>query len=338
VSADQGSSARPFHSEDELIEAIAALSRAHGPSCSQPGAADVVVGIGDDAAVLSPRPGRCLVLETDDAEEGVHFRLDWMAPQDAGHRLATQGLSDLAAMAAEPRFALLNLAVPKGTARETVEGFSAGLIQQLGRFGVALVGGNVCRATGGLRATITIAGETEPGRAALRTGARAGDRLYVTGPLGWARAGWTLLEQGLADRPGLEALVAAYRRPEPRIRQSRVIREKVPERLAMIDVTDGLARDLRRLLPTGGGARLDAARFPGLSALEPAAHLLGVSAIDLALAGGDDFELLFTAPPARELPSWAWPIGEITAEPGLGIYGPQGARIDVTARGYDHLR
>jgi thiamine-monophosphate kinase len=309
------------------------------------------LGIGDDCAVLAPpAPGEEVLLEVDEAIDGVHFRLDWMTAEDAGHRLATQGLSDLAAMGGTPRAALLALGAPGDLGADTLLAIAGGLAAQLARFGVEVVGGNVAASAGPLHLTLTVVGVVEQGRAVLRSGARPGDLLAVTGPIGLARAGWLLCERGLADRPAAAPALAAYRRPEPRVEVGRALARAGLAR-AMIDLSDGLAGDLAQLCRASGvGARIDEPALalhlaPGLAA---AAALLGADPLALALAGGDDFELLVAVAPDRWDEAHALAercgsplarVGAIT-DPGAGLVlaRQDGASTPLPGVSYEHFR
>ncbi|MFC1706652.1 thiamine-phosphate kinase [Planctomycetota bacterium] len=275
--------------ERRLIAAIGAIA---GRSKLPKGA----IGIGDDCAVVPAEAGTEVLLEVDESIEGVHFRLDWMTAADVGHRLATQGLSDIAAMGGMPRGALLALGVPSetdvGVLLEMVEGFA----QQTARFGAPLLGGNVSATGGPLHATVTVVGEIEQGKSVLRTGGRAGDGVYITGFPGLARAAWHLLERGLHDRAEVQPALLRYRRPEPRVHEGRfLLRSGVVS--AMIDVSDGIAGDLAQLVDASGvSAVVQVEDLPVSPELRAAARVLDSDPLEILLAGGDDFELLLAGP------------------------------------------
>jgi thiamine-monophosphate kinase len=280
---------------------------------------DIVVGIGDDAAVLRPEPGFDLVVATDTIAEGTHFPA--AIPANAvGHRCLAVNLSDLAAMSAEPLWFSLALSLPRADPA-WLEDFAAGLFALADPFDVALVGGDTVR--GPLGATVTVHGRVRPDCAVLRSGARPGDGVWVTGHPGDAVAGRLLLaDVPPASEPATAraALCQRFLYPQPRVREGLALAGLAT---AMIDVSDGLDDDLNKLLSaSGAGAELDAAAVP-LSA-ELRAVRAG-EALECALTGGDDYELCFTARSSddarlRDLAAgWTTPLTRIgTIVPGGG--------------------
>jgi thiamine-monophosphate kinase len=280
---------------------------------------DIIVGIGDDAAVLRPEPGFDLVVATDTVVEGTHFPAA-IAGSAVGHRCLAVNLSDLAAMSAEPRWFSLALSLPRSDPA-WVDDFAAGLFALADAFNVELVGGDTVR--GPLGATVTVHGRIRPDCAVLRTGASPGDGVWVTGHPGDAVAGRLLLTQAppVPDlRTARAALCQRFLYPQPRVWEGLALAGMAT---AMIDVSDGLDDDLNKLLAASGvGAELDAAALP-LSA-----ELLAVragEALECALTGGDDYELCFTARSSddgrlRELAAgWTTPLTRIgTIVPGSG--------------------
>jgi thiamine-monophosphate kinase len=292
--------------ERQWIAALAARLPKYG--------AGVRVGIGDDCAVLRPRAGYELVVTTDLLLEGTHFRRDWHSPESAGHRCLARGLSDLAAMGASPLAAFLSLAAPpermrpRGRARSSatpswLDRFLKGLLTLAGEHGVSLAGGDTAQSPiGGVMADIVLLGQTPRSRALLRSGAKAGDRLYVTGALGGAAAELLALGHGQRTRPGA-ATAHPQLFPQPRLAVGqRLLRSRLAT--AAIDISDGLSTDLDHLCEESGlAAVIDAAALP----LHPLAVLAAergwtASAQGLALHGGEDYELLFTAAPAARVP------------------------------------
>ena len=299
---------------------------------------DVVLGVGDDAAVLTVPAGEELIACTDTLVEGRHFPQGFAA-FDIGWRALAVNLSDLAAMGAEPRWATLALTVPsidEEWLEEFVRGFAA-----LGQaHSVALVGGDTTR--GPLTLTVQALGTAAPGSALTRAGARPGDLLYVTGWPGDAAAGLALLQGTLAGAgANRAALELKFRRPEPRVAFGQKLRGVAS---ACIDVSDGLAGDLGRLASASGVAAIvRAAELP----LSRALYTLAGErrARDYALGGGDDYELLFTVPPAgrvalsRATAARGAPachcIGEIVSGRGVRVVGEKG---DLPLpRGWDHF-
>jgi len=252
---------------------------------------DVVIGVGDDAAVLAI--DGLMAVTVDTLVAGVHFP-DGMAPHLLGYRLMAVNLSDLAAMGAEPRWCTLALTLP--SADETwLEGFSRGLFELAERYGVSLVGGDLTR--GPLTLTLQLMGRIERSRMLTRAGGHVGDDIYVTGTLGDSSAGITLIMERSQVPVGsaAAALKQRFERPVPRVGAGLALG---PLATAAIDISDGLLADLGHVCKASGcGATIDVERVP-LSA-----ELLSLfppqEALAHALGGGDDYELLFTAPPSR---------------------------------------
>ncbi len=300
--------------------------------------ADVALGVGDDAALIDVPAGQQLVAAVDTLVAGRHFPAGWRA-DDIGWRALAVNLSDLAAMGATPAWATLALTLPAAD-EDWLESFAAGLALLAGQHGVALVGGDTTR--GPLTLTVTLLGHLAPGTALKRSGARPGDLVYVTGWPGDAAAGLALHEGRLAGSGAARAaLEERFRRPEPRVAFGQLLKGIAS---ACIDVSDGLAADLGRLAAASGvGAVVRAAELP----LSRALHALAgeARAVEFALGGGDDYELLFSVPPAarpalaRAAASGGAPachcIGEIVAGRGVRVLGARG-ELPVP-RGWDHF-
>ena len=301
---------------------------------------DVAMGIGDDCALLIPPADQQLVVTMDTLVAGVHF-FAHADPEGLGHKALAVNLSDLASMGATPAWATLALTLPRADG-DWLEWFCRGLFALADRYGVQLVGGDT---THGPVITVTIQahGFVPPGLALRRDGARPGDGIYVTGAPGDAGL-------ALAAAYGKATVAPEYRayiqqrldRPEPRLAEGMALRGIAS---AAIDVSDGLAQDLGHILERSGvGARLEVDRLP----LSPALIIsLGRdAAIVTALAGGDDYELCFTAPPERiarlERAAATWEccctrIGVITAEPGLQLVRADSSAFHLERLGYDHF-
>ena len=297
--------------------------------------ADVRLAVGDDAAILAPRPGADLVLALDTIVSGVHFPAD-MNGRFVGHRALAVNLSDFAAMGAEPAWALLGLTLPAAD-ENWLGDFAAGLDDLARRSGVALVGGDTTR--GPLTASLALAGLVPAGQALRRAGARPGEDLWVSGTVGDAGAGLAILQGRLAaGGAAREELLRRFLLPEPRVRLGQALRGIAT---ACIDVSDGLAGDLGKLCDAGSvGARLDASALPRSAALLDAAG--EQAALRFALSAGDDYELLWSAPPSARRLIEALDadlrvscIGAITAVPGLQLHGA-GLERDL-AHGFDHF-
>ncbi len=301
------------------------------------------LGIGDDAAAWQPSRSHLSVITTDALIEDVHFTRAAMSAADVGHRALAANLSDIAAMGARPVLATIAFGVSPAIDEAWIRDFYRGLARLAERTGTAIAGGDIVRAPV-VTISITVVGEVRRSSMKTRSGARAGDVVAVTGPLGASRAGCEVL----LDRPDFagETIFAetlqAYRTPEPRLREGRFLGASRNVH-AMMDTSDGIASDLARLCAASGvGATLDT--LPVCVAVETYCKRLAVDAQTFALEAGEDFELLlaidrrafpylagrFRAHTGRELIG----IGEITSERGLRSRG--GATLN--ARGYDHLR
>ena len=300
--------------------------------------ADVAVGIGDDAAVLDLPPGCQLVVSTDMLVAGVHF-LPGTEAQAVGYKALAVNLSDLAAMGADPAWFTLNLSLPAAD-EVWLRGFCEGLFGLAGRYGLQLVGGDTTR--GPLTVGIQIAGYVPSGQALLRSGARPGDGVYVTGQLGDAALGLMCLQGQLqlADSDRVR-VIQRLERPVPRVREGQTLRGLAS---ACIDVSDGLAADLGHVLDaSGAGACVELAALP-LSPVYQGVH--GRTGWDPAVAGGDDYELCFTVPPRHEPAvvermrpfGGVRRIGVVESAPGLRLRDPSGAEYRPQADGFDHFR
>ncbi len=265
----------------------------------------VIVGPGDDAAVIEPERGALDVLTTDAQVEGVHFDRRFVPPDAIGHRALAVNLSDLAAMGAHPRAALLSLVLPGDLETSVVDGLLDGLLALAARYRVALIGGNVTRTPGPLTIDVTAIGSVRPRRVLVRAGARPGDEVYVTGAIGGAVVGLRRLQElcgaGLAGSPrgpeGSAPLEEKYLRPEPRVRAGLLLgRNRAAS--ACIDLSDGLADGLRQIAAASGvGIAVDGEAIPLADGVGEYHRAQGHDPVCAALGGGDDYELLFTARP-----------------------------------------
>ena len=287
----------------------------------------VVLGIGDDGAVLNPDPVNQQVQVIDTLVEGVHFPRD-TNPADIAYRAVAVNLSDIAAMGARPRW--MTLALTMNDANEQwVEAFANGLFEAADKFDVALIGGDTTRGPA-ITVTVTIIGEVPPGEALLRRGAIVGDDIFVTGTLGDAAAGLQLLQRG--DPNG--ALQQRFLRPTARVEAGQLL---VGKASAAIDISDGLLGDVKKLLVASGvGGEIDVEKLPLSDALREK------SAADdarlFALTGGDDYELCFTADPSTVSGiEGITQIGTVTASPGL-LCRLHGKIVEVDDSGYRHFQ
>jgi thiamine-monophosphate kinase len=303
----------------------------------------VLTGIGDDCAVLRLRPGQDSQVTTDFTLEGIHFRREWHPPESVGHRCLARGLSDIAAMGGEPVAAFLSLALPRDLPQSWVGRFARSLINLAEKFGVTLAGGDTAQSPNGILADIIVIGTAPKGKSVLRSGARPGDRIFVSGELGGSAAAVVRMQaRPTKGKPGKKLNPRDYRRhfyPEPRLELGRVLREKGLAS-AMIDTSDGLSTDLAHLCEESGvGAKLDAALIPQASVGRPAREV----GLDLALHGGEDYELLFTSPPGRRVPSQIagvslTHIGDITRKPKIFVRDASGSARELKPQGWEHFR
>lgn len=256
----------------------------------------VAVGRGDDDCAALALGGREWTLVTCDAQvEGTHFRREWIDPHTLGRRAATVNLSDIAAMGGEPRAAVVSMLLPRRLPLAYYDAVMRGLGARLAEFGAVLVGGNLARAQRHVTIDMTLLGRVRPERCIRRSGARPGDRVLVTGSPGESHAGWARLRQGSRRR---DRFVRRFLDPQPRLQAGRIL--AAGGVTAMIDVSDGLAADLANLCRASNvGARLDRAQLPVSAALRRAAQQLGRPVWDLVVEGGEDYELLCTAPAGR---------------------------------------
>jgi thiamine-monophosphate kinase len=298
----------------------------------------------DDAAVVDLQPGRSLVATTDTVIAGVHFLAD--DPPDLIARKALRvNLSDLAAMGADPLGYLLVTALPAGIDENWIAQFTAGLAQDQAEFSILLLGGDTAVTPGPLSLTLTALGQVESGKALLRSGAKPGDRVYVSGTIGDGAFGLKAakgepLSLGQAERSWL---LDRYRLPRPRLGLGRRL---VGTASAALDVSDGLAGDLGHICEASGvGALVEASKLPVSAAVRTMLEAGQASLVEVAV-GGDDYELLFTAPAAVEsllgriatelaLPLTA--VGEIRREPGVIVLDQNNRALDLGAGGYRHF-
>ncbi|MEX1127722.1 MAG: thiamine-phosphate kinase [Vicinamibacterales bacterium] len=295
----------------------------------------LVIGAGDDAAVIVPERGALQVLTTDAIVEGVHFDRRFSSLSDIGYKALAVNVSDIAAMGARPEFALLSLILPDGFTLADLDALLDGLLEMAAASKVALAGGNISRSPGPLIVDMTVTGSVRPRRILTRSGGRPGDALYVTGSVGGAAAGLDVLRVRGSEGPkgpdlsDVSDLIKRHQRPEPRIRIGLLLgRNRAAS--ACMDLSDGLADAVRQIAEASGtGATVDAAALP----LDPAAaawfESAGTDPVLASVSGGDDYELLFAVPRkargrlrtveslARGVPITH--IGELTADPAIQL-------------------
>ena len=327
--------------ERGLIRRIRQRLGSEGPS--------VRVGIGDDTAVLQPTPGAWLLVTTDLVVEDVHFRRRSAGPADIGWKAMAVNLSDIAAMGGTPRFALVALGCPEKTEVEEVDLFYEGLTSAAAPHEVSVVGGDTSVSPAGWIVNVTLLGEmTGPPR--LRSDARPGDLVAVVGLLGRSAAGLAVLEaeeQPSLPEDVLADVVQAHLRPVARVTEGKWLGTAHGVR-ALIDLSDGLATDLGHIATESGvAARVELARLPIAPSTRAVARSLGVDPVELAVSGGEDYELLFTAERSsmedlaaglrRATAAVVTVIGEIMpGRPNVGFFDATGRRVEI-GPGFDHF-
>ena len=327
-------------SERAIIEHIKRVNKL--PSDSR-----IIKGIGDDCAVLRSEGNRCLLVTTDTLVAGVHFDLEWHPPFLLGRKTAAVNLSDIAAMGGIPRFALLNMALHSG-APAWLEKFLEGFHDMLQEHDTHLVGGDTVKCGGDLSLTVTLIGEAAEEAICYRSSAVAGDLVFVSGALGDAAAGLDICRSRLPqeDSPQWLSLQKAHLDPQPLIQLGRMLAKSNLVH-AMMDVSDGLATDMAHICKDSGkAAEIFKETIPVSENLRAAAEKTGTPWLEWALQGGEDYQLLFTAPPEHEekirnlvfaeTGREIFRIGRIVAGKGVMLVDGED-RYEISFQGYDHF-
>ena len=316
--------------EEAIIGALASLG------CT--GALSGETGVGDDCAIIPAGQGRVELITTDLLVEGVHFRREWTTPEDLGRKALAVNLSDVAAMGGMPSSAFLSLALPPELERAWLERLFSGMDALAMASGTALLGGDTTRSPGPLVINFTVLGHAMEAQVKRRDGARPGDLICVTGALGDAAAGLRLLQEELAATPSEDEaqLLAALHRPHPHLEAGQRLAAS-PGVHAMMDLSDGLATDLARLMKASGcGARVELEALPVSGALARVATDHGWDAAELAAAGGEEYCLLFTVAPDAAEEAGAIVVGEVLAGEGVSwVRG--GAAVRLSEKGFNHF-
>jgi thiamine-monophosphate kinase len=327
--------------EGSILRKIAASARLSSKKAGTQ--ASLPLGIGDDAALFAPLLGHETVLSCDWFLEGTHFLRDKHPPDSIGWKCLARAVSDVAAMGGVPRCCLLSLALPASLTGRWLDSFLGGLRRASRKFHCALAGGDTTRRDQ-ILVNVTVVGEVRKGRALTRSGAHPGDVIYVSGGLGEAEWGLRLLKKGKARPNPKHPPMRKHLYPEPRLALGQWL---VAKRIAsaMMDLSDGLSSDLPRLCAASGvGARLLACQIPAAQ-LPARNHKGSADLLQLALHGGDDYELLFTVTPRRRnlvprslrgLPLTE--IGVITLERQIVLVDENGRERSLSARGWDPFR
>lgn len=331
-------------SEAKLIKRIA---RAMPSSPARHGDGGLRLGIGDDAAVIMPKRGSDWVLSCDAFLEGVHFLVDVHPADSVGYKALVRSASDLAAMGATPRLFLLTLALPSERTGKWFDQFLRGMRRAARSLGMSLAGGDTSKAAS-ISMSVTVLGEAASGRAVLRSGARQGDIIYVSGKLGRAQLGLELMQRGIGGQRRFANVVRPHLYPRIRVSLGRWLAEKRVAS-AMMDLSDGLSTDLGRLTSASRvGARINAECVPRVAVPSGLSKLIAdlkADPLKMALHGGEDYELLFTVPPRkvkllsrapdfRELTA----VGEITRDKRIILMRADGKAKPLASQGWDPFR
>ena len=331
---------RPPVGEIELIARLAQIFGAAPP--------EVVLGIADDCAALDLGGPDYLLWTVDTLVEGVHFNLAYSSLAQLGRKSLAVNLSDIAAMGGKPLYTLLSLAWPPDRDLAGALEFGRGLAACAGEYGVAVIGGDTVSSPPGVTIAVTVLGKVPQNALLRRSGAQTGDLVYVTGTLGDAAAGLEVLRRHLDLDPILgEPLVTAHLEPRPQVAAGRLLaREGLAT--ACIDLSDGVATDLLHICRQSGvGARLAAADIPLSPGVEAVARMTGQDPLDLALQGGEDYQLLFTAsPPQASRVTKSFAQAGLAPPSRIGVMSPGNDVIlisdkkekIISGHGFDHFR
>ena len=338
-----GSVHKAMPRESEIISRLRSISQ---------NTDDVLLGIGDDAAVIARAGGKDLIACCDLMVEGVHFRSEWAPPRLLARKALAANLSDVAAMGGIPRFAMISIAVPPRYDSEFIDELFEGLFEFANACGVSIVGGDTSSSRDSLFIDVSVIGECESGQAVTRSGAKPGDQIYVSGSLGASALGLSMLEDGFRLDESKDAndalrLCAVFKHlaPEPRVKLGRALGE-AGLATAMIDISDGLSTDLCHILEESKcGAVIQGDKIPVAECVRLIASMNSeFDPLRLVLHGGEEYELLFTARPensmrvselSREAGVAITAIGEIIVSEGLELVH-NGLSESIKPEGYEH--
>ena len=327
-----------------LIEALAQKIPLHSDR--------VIKGIGDDTAVLSPEPGKLLLMTTDMIVEDIHFSLSYCSLHSVGWKAMAVNISDIAAMGGEPSCAVISVSIPPDWGMKQAEDLYAGLIECAREYETDIVGGDTVHSTGGLTVNAALLGYVESDRVVYRSGACPGDVIMVTGPLGGSAAGLYVLNHSLPDLDTefKDEVTALHLYPRARVREGRVLGDfhKSGDVGAMNDISDGLAGEVLEICKAGGtGCELYENDIPFSLATAAIGDSAGVSPLKWALYGGEDFELVFTVKPdsmakvasaLREIGRSSCTVGKITTpDRGYLLVGVNNGLTELEPGGYNHF-
>ena len=337
-----------MNSEEQLVNRIAHAIPSHASTASaKTDQRSLRLGIGDDSAVIAPTGKTDWIISCDAFLEGVHFLPSRHSADSVGYKALVRAASDLAAMGATPRLFLLTLALPARRTGAWLDGFLQGMGRAARQLGITLAGGDTTKFLA-ISISLTVLGEIAPGRAVTRSGAIPGDLIYVSGRLGRAQLGLELMRNGFGKKRLYRTLLQPHLYPAIRTKLGSWLAQKQTAS-AMMDISDGLSTDLPRLCKASGvGARLFTANIPCVAIPPKIRKLLrhrNLEPVQMALQGGDDYELLFTVPPKkvkrlREAPGFSdlTAIGEITKNKALVIVSPDGRQKVLRSHGWDPFK
>ena len=308
----------------------------------------VIKGIGDDCAVFGPYSGRLLLFTTDMLVEDIHFVRDTITPYQLGWKAIAVNLSDIAAMGGRPLFILISLAIPVEMDVELIQDFYKGMKDICRHYKVDIVGGDTVASPDALTINVSLIGDVKENEILYRSGARPGDKIYLTGTVGDSSAGLKILKNEISPPNSIGGhFIKAHNEPKPLIETGRII---ATSRLAsaMIDLSDGLLSDLGHICKESGvGAILFRSKIPLSSQLKSLASIANFNPLDLALSGGEDYVLLLTVPEAKtqdldllsknKKPSPLYLIGEITEQEGIRMVNDDGSVEEIDPRGFNHF-
>lgn len=293
------------------------------------------IGIGDDCAIVPPSLDE-MIFSTDLLMEGVHFLREESSPEDIGWKAVAVNLSDIAAMGGTPVATFLSIALPKNAQGEWAEKFISGYTEISKLYNVPLLGGDTTSSLRDIAINVGVLGKSPCGKSLLRSKAKIGETIYVTGTLGDSAGGLKSILEGINRTAAVETLIGKHKRPAPRINEGKILLES-GKTGAMMDISDGIASDLRHILKASGvGAVVDLEKLPYSKELLTVCDENNWDKYELAVSGGEDFELLFTAPEGLEIDFPVYPIGQIIQGNKLN-WIINNKHIDLDYIGYKHF-
>ncbi|WP_423126336.1 thiamine-phosphate kinase [Gaoshiqia sp. Z1-71] len=306
-----------------------------------------MTGIGDDCAILPMNETEDLLVTTDLLMEDVHFLRDEISPQQLGYKSVAVNLSDIAAMGGEPLGTFLSIAIPPETEVEYLDALMEGYQEISRKYKVPLLGGDTTRSVSHLAINVCVVGKCAKGKARLRSMAQVDDVVCVTGFLGDSAGGLQVVLNRLKSSPDREYLLARHYLPEPRLAEGRFL-SSLPGVHAMMDISDGIASDLKHILKTSGKtARINLDQLPVSSALTRICNEQGWNATDLAIGGGEDYELLLTVAPGQvealqqkfqtEFGKALYPVGTIDEGSPVIRWFQNETEVQLSKNGFNHF-